>query len=301
MGGGGGRSYFDTTGDLGKLRDESVQRATDEALEGEVNALLGELLAAINDRDVDTVSSYIESITESLENVAEEVVTLLFGGSVAKHTYVDGLSDIDALVIMEETDQTPAAVIADFAAALRDNLELGTVEEGSLAVTVTYPDGTVIQLLPALRRGETYSIADASGQSWSTIRPDAFASKLTETNKAMVGRLVPMIKLAKSIIGDLPENRRVSGYHAESLAIQAFRDYEGPRTLKQILTHYFTTAAQLVTRPIQDSTGQSIHVDDDLGAAGSLERKLIADAFGRIGRRMQNATSVDQWQSILET
>lgn len=299
MGGGSG-SYFDTKGDLGKLRDESVRKAADEALEGGVNDLLGKLLATINDRDVEAVNAYLEEIEASLEDLAEEVMTLLFGGSVAKHTYVDGLSDIDALVVLAETDQSPAEVIEDFAAALRSKLGNVEVSEGALAVTISYEDGTVIQLLPALRRGETLAIADPTGESWSTIRPDAFAARLTAANKDMGARLVPMIKLAKSIIGDLPANKQVSGYHAESLAIEAFRDYQRPGTLKQMLTHYFETAARVVLGPIRDSTGQSVHVDDDLGAANSLERRVIADALGRIGRKMRNATSIEQWQSILD-
>jgi hypothetical protein len=108
--------------------------------------------------------------------------------------------------------------------------------------------------------------------------------------------------LAKSIITSQAENRQLISYHTETLAVRIFKDYKGPYTPKDMLTHFFNTAPKLVGNPIVDATGQSTHVDDYLGDAGSLDRKLVADSLSRIGRRMLNADrahSERQWKEIL--
>jgi hypothetical protein len=115
-----------------------------------------------------------------------------------------------------------------------------------------------------------------------------------------------VIKLAKAINGQLPEAQQLSGYHMESLGIAAFRNYQGERTATAMLPLYFERARELVLSPIRDSTGQSVHVDDYLGAEGSAARQTASHIFGRIARRMQNATaagSTAQWQALfgLET
>ena len=120
-------------------------------------------------------------------------------------------------------------------------------------------------------------------------------------NQELSGKVVPTIKLAKSIIGDLPKDRRLSGYHVEALALEVFNSYNGPRTPRAMLTHFFREAPQRILRPVEDKTGQSIHVDDYLGTAGSLSRQIVADSVARIGRRMQSANEgllTDEWRGI---
>lgn len=53
--------------------------------------------------------------------------------------------------------------------------------------------------------------------------PENFQMALSERNEQCGGKLVPTIKLAKAVIGSLPEKQRLTGYHVESLAIAAFR------------------------------------------------------------------------------
>ncbi len=48
----------------------------------------------------------------------------------------------------------------------------------------------------------------------------AFQQALTKRNQQCGGKLVPTIKLAKAINGQLPANQALSGYHMESLAIK---------------------------------------------------------------------------------
>jgi hypothetical protein len=147
----------------------------------------------------------------------------------------------------------------------------------------------------------TIKIADPTGRDWSYIRPRKFAEALTKTNQVMDGKVVPTIKLAKSIIGDLPKDRRLSGYHVEALALEVFKGYTGARTPREMLTHFFREAPRRILQPVKDRTGQSIHVDDYLGAANSLQRRIVADSIARIGRRMQSANEgllTEEWRGI---
>ena len=173
--------------------------------------------------------------------------------------------------------------------------------KGNLAVTLTQGDKS-IQLLPAIRSGSGFKISSSDGKQWSQISPRGFAKALTKANKAMSGKLVPTVKLAKAIIAKLPEQRQLSGYHVESLAISIFKGYEGPKTPKAMLSHFFEQATSHVKKPVADSTGQSVHVDEYMAGANSLQRKIASNALGRIARRMKNADgagSIDRWKDIL--
>lgn len=302
MSGGGARSG--DSRDVARLRAESVKDASEDHLDAEVNRLLRDELSAINNRDVNLTKERLGVAVEALGDVIEGSMDLMFGGSVAKHTYVDGLSDVDALVVVDRDKlggASPSEVLDAFADALAlTHQPLGVeVTRGRLAVTMTYPDGGVIQLLPAIRHGQGMAIANSTGDAWSAIRPDQFARKLSKVNGDLGGLAVPTIKLAKRLISALPESRRVTGYHAESLAIEAFEGFDGRRTVKDMLTHFFESSSTRVLSPIRDSSGQSVHVDGDLGAANSVERRLVGDALGRLGRRLRYATTVEQWKALL--
>jgi hypothetical protein len=93
--------------------------------EAKLSGILGELLATCNDRDVEQVQKRLEQIKVAIADKIDGSVDHLFGGSVAKHTYVDGLSDIDSILFVNGTKLSSALpqksleVIAD---ALRRKL-----------------------------------------------------------------------------------------------------------------------------------------------------------------------------------
>jgi predicted nucleotidyltransferase len=306
-GAGGGGIFWSRTPD--EVRD-LVRRAEDKtsvaAFESTLSETLGSLLGAYNSRDHSLVGERLEDIKAGLAGEIEGSFDQLFGGSVAKHTYVDGLSDIDSLVIVNDTElegKSPQAVLEKMEEILRNALKTeAQVHHGRMAVTVAYGDGMVIQLLPAIKTdGVHVHVPSSRTEGWSRINPLAFQEALTRRNKECGGKLVPVIKLAKAINGQLPEPQRLSGYHMESLAIAAFRDYQGPYTSASMLPIFFERSRELILSPISDRSGQSIHVDGYLGDANSEGRQAMAHVFGRIGRRMRNATvagSTEQWKSI---
>ena len=307
MGGSGG-GYFSkrlTPDDLVKQTRQAEDQARAGAFETDVAGHLASLLADFNARDVEGIQKVFDQIKSDLEDEIDGSVDTLFGGSISKHTYIDGISDVDALVLLnnsELADKSPDKVKLFLADCLRDRYGDDAVREGVLAVTVNVDDKT-IQLLPALRHGESVKIASSDGKNWSKVNPQGFAHALTKANQRLDGKLVPCIKLIKAIVATLPEKRQITGYHTEAMAINVFRGYDGSKTPKSMLRHFFERASEHVTEPIKDSSGQSVYVDEYLGSANSLERRIVADALGRIGRKMRNADgarSLDRWEELFE-
>jgi len=306
MGGSGGSSYFGRSTDqvASKLR-ASIAQAEDAQFETELAAAHGELLARFNTRNAQETEERLQRIKDVLGDILGGTVDTLFGGSVAKHTYVDGISDVDSLLVLDETDaadgrpkQALNAVRDRLAEELRGEAE---VSAGAVAVTVKYIDGTELQLVPARRVGDRLEVPAWESNTWSPIDPQQFRDGLTKRNAQQGGKVVPTIKLAKAICANLPEELRPSGYHLESLAVSAFRHYAGEKTTPKMLAHFFEAAKTLVLAPMKDRTGQSVHVDENLGPENSPARQQLSRVLDRISRRLTNARashSLPRWLEL---
>lgn len=304
MGGTGGRYSGPRSDDLLERINKAREKER-ERLDGQVNDLIRELLTRYNDRDREKVSERLDEIRQRLGDVAE-LDSVLFGGSVAKHTAVDGLSDVDALVVLDREKigaDSPGDLIDSFYRLLNRSLprsEVESVRKGRLAVTVTYQDGQEIQLLPALRSRQDVRIASSDGSGWQSTKPRAFESALTDSNRKMNGSLVPTIKLVKSMVSDLPPQKQLKGYHIETLAVDAARGYAGPRTPRALLLHMLEHSSQRVLRPIADVTGQSRVADGYLGPENSVQRRNISQTLAGVKRRLEAASTVAQWRAVLD-
>ena len=252
------------------------------------------LLASYKRRNTKAVAQRLESLSEFLRQKGN-VVQTMFGGSVRKGTYVTGLSDVDALLIVNQSslvNQPPARAIEYVRDTIQDRLPQNTVSAGNLAVTVSYSDGTEIQILPAIRTNtDGVRIANPGSNQWSTVaRPDDFARKLAKVNTARDGRVVPVIKIAKAMADCFISrpSRKISGYHMESLAIDAFKGYQGPLDPKNMLIHLLGHSMDAVKSPITDSTGQSTYVDEYLGPADSKLRERASTYFGQMRSKVNS-------------
>ncbi len=306
MGGsGGGRSYFPRTDPvLQRLALDSKQETDRQRLDSDVANLLKVVLASC-ERDSAETSERLDEIASALEDKVE-MEKFLFGGSVAKHTYVDGLSDVDALVIMTKEDsagKSPKEVLDSLYKSLQDEItydKVKSVEKGRMAITVVYREGSEIQLLPAIRIGKNILIPQARANEWKETNPKAFQRTLTTANERLDSTLVPTIKLMKSINAGFPEQKQLTGYHIESLSVEAVKGYRGAKTVKALLTHILEQSSKRVLSPIQDVTGQFRIVDSYLGKAYSTERRIVADALGSVVRKLNAAKTVEEWKRILE-
>ena len=274
-----------------------------ETLNAQMDAYLADLLAVANGIDRDLMRRRLDELRSHLRDVVD-VEQLLFGGSVAKHTAVDGISDVDALVVLERQQALsgpPSDLLQAFAQQIRSEgnmREIDSVSYGRLAVTVRFRDGMEIQLLPAVRKGDQVMIASESSRGWRTIAPKEFSRALTEANQRAGGKLLSAIKLFKAINDSLPPQKQLVGYHVEALAVESVRGYSGPLTPRALLINLMDSAATRVLRPIGDRTQQSQYVDEYLGSENSMERQIRHQALLGLSRRAKGATSMSDWRSL---
>ncbi len=293
-GGGGGGFRFDAG--RAKALPAQVARAQLQASEAtsgtEIASFLNESLKDFNTRDAAAMRKDLDEIEAHLGEELQCSFDVLFGGSVAKHTYVDGLSDVDALLAFKDAEDvdSPKKLLDKLTRSLTEMLgNRAEVSHGKLAVTVKYQNGVELQLIAAVRDENGMRVPSWRRDGWSAINPQKFTEALTKRNAECGQRLIPTIKLAKAINANLPEDKRLTGYHLESLAIAAFRDYKGATVQATMLSHFMKSVPDLLKSPIRDRTGQSVHVDEYLGVAGSADRTDRAHLFERLSKRVDTA------------
>lgn len=288
-GGGGGISYGKMKQDLDAIKAKADQSAFKGQLADNLQSLLSSFDPGTNEN-----KERIDELVKAIKADIEGNITLRYGGSVKKHTYVDGLSDVDVLLILNDSElenSGPEKARERLKELIAKRYgEEKEIEIGTLAVTVSYPDGTQIQLLPAIRTQNGVRIPNSTGNRWSEINPEGFTDALSRANANNGNKLIPVIKLIKAINANLPEQSQLTGYHIESLAIEAFKGYSGERTHTAMLDYFYSRATEIVKKPLKDKTKQSLHVDEYLGAVNSEERKIASNVLDRIVRRIRFAT-----------
>ena len=272
----------------------------------QVDAYLREKLRDYNDRDAEAINRHIRGLRDALEQSGNDVLPTRFGGSVSRHTYVDGLSDVDVLLIVNDSSlsgRDPRVVIQRMAELIQHRMPRTQVSTGHLAVTVTYADGHEIQVLPAIRTKAGIRIANPGRNEWSgVLHPERFSQKLTDVNQANGGRVIPAIKLTKALANHVirSDKDKINGYHVESLAIDAFKNYRGPTDRKSMVSHLLEFSSSAVIQPIRDSTGQSRFVDDYMGRPGSDARQKAATNFRQMKERLERARSESDLDNLFE-
>ena len=262
------------------------------------------LLARYTRRNQQAVTRHLENLCNIIRNEGH-VVQTMYGGSVQRGTYVTGLSDVDVLLIVNQSslvNQSPAKVIQQVRKAIKEHLPNNSVRAGNLAVTVGYASGIEIQVLPAIRTNSGgVRIAEPGSTGWSSVvHPENFARRLAEVNDANNGRVVQVIKLAKAMANchiSRP-SRKFSGYHLESLAIRAFRNYPGPQDPKAMLNHFLSHSVTAVKSPIADTTGQSGYVNEYLGPSNSRLRNRASTYFSQMRANVNSCTTRARFNAL---
>jgi hypothetical protein len=225
------------------------------------------------------------------------------GGSRTRHTYVNGLSDVDFLIDLGPYSSStlpnkndPTAVLNALMERLKQRLPRTDLSVGRMAVTIRFSDGHELQVPPAFRYHAGYRVPDPQGGGWAVTRPQRFAELLRARNSEVGGKLLRTIELGKLICGKAEVD--IKSYHLENIALKAFEHYTGDRSDQAMLNHLFNYAKRQVMRPMADVTGQDTHVDRYL--AGGGERIALARRLAVVERKMNVAgDSSSQWQAIL--
>lgn len=297
MGGSGGgfSGYGSISAKAQMLASKQGTQASQRELE--INEFLEALLKDFNSRDVNAIQTHLKEIEKVLGREIDGLDTILFGGSISKKTFIEGASDVDALVFLDSNKYkalSPKELQKTFCDLLQKRFPRTEISKGELAVTVKFSDYE-IQLLPAIRENGKIKIADRENRGWSApINISAFTNKLTKTNKSNGNKVVPVIKLAKDIFNKLPKKYQLSGYHVEALAVDAFTAYNGRYTLYDMTKHLLDYSVKRVLLPMHDVTGQSGIIDSYFGASNSIERQHLSHYLKDIAGRFSgsDATSV---------
>ena len=305
--GGGGGYYVPRTEQQTESSIQAARRATENAdYETAISTRLQDLLADYNGRDPNTINDRLEKVKEILTDYLESSVTLRFGGSVSKHTYVDGISDVDCLCFLNPSKfstDSPQQLLQEFETLLKRVMgNRADVERGALSIKLTYKDGPQLQILPALQTATGVRIPSAEENAWSqVVHPQRFAQDLTDLNQKLGGKVIPVIKLIKPATDKL--DPKLKGYHIEALTVRIFREYRGESTPKAMVQYFFDRASELVKTPTRDITGQSNYVDDQLGQRNSAQRERVSRALRSVAQRMKEADtshSVKDWLSCID-
>lgn len=301
MSGSSGSSYRDVN-TSSKINTSQEAVSTSE-LEMEINKLLEELLKHINDRDVEAIRTHLNEIEKILGKEIEGIEQILFGGSLSKKTFVEGISDVDALVVIKPdiaSGLTPKELQNKFYDLLLQRFPNTEINKGVLAVTIKFYDYE-IQLLPAIREEGKIRIASSKSLEWSQlINTTAFTSKLTGINKINSNKVVPVIKLTKHLLGLLPERYKLSGYHIEALAVEAFNGYNGRITLFDMTKHLLNTAEKRILKPMIDITGQSGNIDQYFGEKNSLYRQYASKQIRALNGKFSNPATINSIRTLFD-
>ena len=286
---GGGRQNWNAFQEIAprELLPASRQETDNRWSSGELEAFLTDVLKRINDHDFDAIDRHRASIRAALEKDFE-LDELNFGGSHSRHTDIAGLSDIDILAVAANERDLPSsssAAVALLGRRLKERFPNTVIDVGDRAVSVRFSDGIEVQVLPALRRGDTYKIPDTNSADWISSNPSTFARRLTVANQRSNGEVVPTVKLVKHLIAK--EGIGLKSYHIENLALRAFERFHGPYRKHTMVLHFLMCAKTYVHKNVTDLSGQSRDISDymtdfDRRQASrkleALERKLYNDS-----------------------
>ncbi len=305
MGGSGGHGFGRTHDAVWKPPDleNSLKQTRQQVAEAEVSSVFADALSKINQIDTEALNLHKEEIFQALKSTFEEADGLLGGGSYSQHTYVNGISDVDMLFVLDAFSsskiphkENSKAVLADMEKRLRLRFPNTEIKSGRMAVTIKFSDGLELQVLPAFRYHSGYRIPDYRGAGWTIARPNIFAKLLQQRNKEMGGQLVPCIKLAKQICEN--QGLEVKSYHLSNMAVKAFEQYTGPRSQEDMLRHLFNKAKELTVTRMRDITGQGAYVDHYL--SNKTARMQLARQLATIEKEIIAAEgNSNAWRQIL--
>jgi hypothetical protein len=126
--------------------EDSLAQTRQQAAEAEVAAVFKDVLAQINQIDTEALNLHKEEIFQALKSTFEEADGLLGGGSYSQHTYVNGISDIDMLFVLDAfssskipNKENSKAVLADMEKRLRQRFPNTEIKSGRMAVRQMTP------------------------------------------------------------------------------------------------------------------------------------------------------------------
>ena len=245
-------------------------------------------------RDREKHMQYRNEAEDAINEGIEGSVNIVYAGSVAKGTYVEGISDVDNHVCINDTSlerMKPSEVKAYICQQLAKLPNVKSATETSKTVTVTYKDGTEMQFVPVIKTKNGYRVAD--GNRWSNVvYENRFKRDFQRTNKKCGGRLTALVRFLKKENADNPKSQRMSGHHIEVMANRIFKSAPASKThdVGTMSVYYHQHASRHIRHRMRDVTGQYTYVDKrSLGGPDSESRRALSRRFASRARRMNRS------------
>jgi hypothetical protein len=252
---------------------------------------------------VDDVASKHRYLRQTLGNKLDFSDDYLIG-SYVKNTQIWPRTDIDIFMVLDNAyltirhEDTPRKVFGLFLRNLRRIYPKTTIRSDGQAVTIQQAGGFRIDVIPAYETASnTYIIPNQHGQTWIRCNPKVHISYLIEWNKALGGKLKPIIKMAKcwAKMNEVP----IRSFHLELLVVEAFKPLTQDAiddvcsSYSRAMTQVFQQGCILIDNPFYDEMHERV---DEYLDTGNL-RKVTWAKFQHAATTSTRALHIEKKRS----
>lgn len=235
--------------------------------------------------------TYIRKVIKKKYVIIDDFLT----GSYIKKTQIKPPSDLDLFIVIDAYSLSPSyhdnprKLLLLFMQTLKKTYPSSTLKADGQAIVVKFADGINMDVVPALKRiSGNYIIPNLKTNSWIKTNPKAYNKLLSDLNKELNARLIPLIKIIK--FWNQKWNGRLKSLHIEILAINCFYDKSIDvifpfQSYQEGLLIFFKKATDLINK----STYEPI-IGDKVDQYLSIgERKRLSYMFNNLQNKVNKA------------
>ncbi len=206
----------------------------------------------VSDRRANVVEALKEKLT--LHDEESKVIGSWDRNTLTRFLYE---GDVDVMVILHysknkewENAEGTINALDRFKEILDDTYEDTPKRRDRNCISMQFSEFR-LDIVPAFKyEGGYYTIPDSVRKLWVKTNPFQFAEKITEVNKTMGGKFVPLIKMVKGW------NRKVGwpigSFHLECLMYQRYSTYTQGYTYSSMLNFFFKDLPSYLSNPCYD-------------------------------------------------
>jgi hypothetical protein len=219
------------------------------------------------------ISEYLDDLLEECTDSCRRVFAnceFSISGSLWKHTFAFGVSDIDVLCAFNSRELSPNHVVSRLASAFSSTRT--PIIAHQTHVTLPSPFGVTIDIVPVVVDSGEIALIHSSGGRWVRARPELFATVLQQANLSSQNTLKPSIRVLKSLLSRCSSAPLLKGHHIEAICVHAASEFAGTFKITTLLEFILSQLPRLANLHFVDTSGQLQFIDDYLGASDSDER-----------------------------
>jgi len=169
--------------------------------------------------------SYIRKVIKKKFIVSEDFLV----GSYIKKTQIKPPTDVDLMIVLSDYFLSPTRIsspkrlLLGFNNFLKQTYPYSTLKPDGQAIVIKFSDGINMDVVPAFKGIKSgYVIPNLKTNTWVRTDPKVYNELLSNVNKALDGKLIPIIKMIKC--WNLVRGKALKSLHIEILALNCFYD-----------------------------------------------------------------------------